>query len=370
MGIELGRIGGPLLARDLVRKNSGVGEENLAFETDLLYLDVINGKVGINTDSPSAPRKLDINGTASTTDLIVPTQFSTPNFVLSTNRIQNLASTITLRPDQSIDPKITTDKVGTLNLRISDRLIENITTNSNIELSPNGSGQTSITTSEVHVSGDLHATGDITWDGDITFGSDDSDNVEFKADVKSHIVPDINQTYDLATLAKRWDKIYTKSLVSETLTYSSPIVNVSNINLLLRQGNTYYVSVNGNDSYVGDHMHNTFRSVKHALSQTVAGDTVIIFPGTYEEIFPLTVPAGVTVNGAGIRAVTITPTSGTIANDCFLLNGETTVSNLSIKDFLYDPVADTGYGFRFATGCTISTRSPYVQNVSIITGGP
>jgi hypothetical protein len=51
MGIEFGRISGPLLASNLVRKNSGVGEENLAFETNLLYLDVINGRVGIKTSS-------------------------------------------------------------------------------------------------------------------------------------------------------------------------------------------------------------------------------------------------------------------------------------------------------------------------------
>ena len=361
MGIELGRISGPLLARDLVRKNSGVGEENLAFETDLLFLDVINGRVGINTDTPSSPRKLDVNGTFATTNLINPTQFSTPNFVISTDRIQNLVDKIYLQPDQTTDPKIVTTKIATANLRISDQLIENITSNSDINFNPNGTGTTEITSSELYVDGNLHSTGDITWDGNITFGNNDSDTVEFIADIDSHIIPNINQTYDLGSAAKRWNKIYTKDLTADTLTYDT--ITINDINLLLTQGNTYYVSVNGNDTYVGDHLHNTYRTIKYALSQATAGDTVVIFPGTYEEIFPLTVPAGVTVNGAGIRAVTIIPTVGTNTNNAFLLNGETTVSNLTVKDF------NTGYAFSFSPGFTVTSRSPYVQNITVITSG-
>jgi len=361
MGIELGRISGPLLARDLIRKNSGVGEENLAFETDLLYLDVINGRVGINTDVPAAGRAIDINGTTQTVDLLVPTQFETPNFVISTNRIQNLDTLdgIYISPNQTTNPKIVTSKIGTANLRISDQLIENITNNSNINFQADGTGTVILGSSELYVDGNLHSTGDITWDGNITFGNNDSDSVEFSADINSHIIPNINKQYDLGTSSKRWNKIYTKDLTADTLTYDT--ITINDINLLLTQGNTYYVSVNGNDTNVGDHLHNTYRTIKYALSQATAGDTVVIFPGTYEEIFPLTVPAGVTVNGAGIRAVTVKPTAGTINNNAFLLNGESTVSHLTVKDF------NTGYAFSFAPGFTVTSRSPYVQNVTVIT---
>ena len=85
-------------------------------------------------------------------------------------------------------------------------------------------------------------------------------------------------------------------------------------------------------------------------------------------------PQGVTVKGHGIRAVSISPTSDTNYNDCFLLNGETTVCDLSVTNFYYDPNNDTGYAFRFADGMRVTSRSPYVQNVSVITkdyaGGP
>ena len=362
MGIELGRISGPLLASNLVRKNSGVGEENLAFETNLLYLDVINGRVGIKTSSPAAGYALHVNGNTRSDDLEVPTQFETPNYVVSTDRIQNLVDKIYLQPDQSTDPKIVTSKVGTLNLRISDQLIENITNGSDINLNPNGDGKTTVNSSKLYTDGDLHATGDITWDGDITFGSDSTDNVEFSADVNSHIIPNTNKTRDLGSASQRWNHIYAKDLTAESLTYDT--ITIDNINLLLTQGNTYYVSANGNDSSVGNHLHGTFRTIKQALTVAQAGDTVVIFPGTYEEIFPLTVPTGVTVNGAGIRAVTVKPTAGTNTNNAFLLNGETTVSNLTVKDFY------TGYAFSFAPGITVTSRSPYVQNITVITTGP
>jgi len=60
MGRELGRISGPLLANNL--KRNGV---NLAFETQLLYFDVINNRIGINTSSPT--RDLLVNSTTNLT---------------------------------------------------------------------------------------------------------------------------------------------------------------------------------------------------------------------------------------------------------------------------------------------------------------
>jgi len=137
-------------------------------------------------------------------------------------------------------------------------------------------------------------------------------------------------------------------------------------------GDTWFVSadsgVNTND---GRRMNTAFATVAYALSVAQSGDTIQVLPGLYQEVFPLTVPAGVTVRGAGIRSTKIVPTALTNTNDCFLLNGETTVEELTIADMRYNSGADTGYAFRFNTAAmvTVNLRSPYIRNITVINKG-
>ena len=60
--MAIGRITGSVLKSNLTR--NGV---DLAFETNLLYLDVTNNRVGIGTSEPST--ELTVNGTLTTTTL-------------------------------------------------------------------------------------------------------------------------------------------------------------------------------------------------------------------------------------------------------------------------------------------------------------
>ena len=64
--MAVGRISGPLLKSNLVR--NGI---DLAFETNLLYLDVNNSRLGVKTSSPQY--ELDVNGTTRTTNIIATT---------------------------------------------------------------------------------------------------------------------------------------------------------------------------------------------------------------------------------------------------------------------------------------------------------
>ena len=136
------------------------------------------------------------------------------------------------------------------------------------------------------------------------------------------------------------------------------------------EGKTIYVNTNGSDLNSGRTREKAYKTVKYALGQATAGDIVLIAAGTYEEIFPLTVPAGVSVKGINLRSTIIKPTVDTNNKDCFLLNGETTVEDLTIKDMFYDSGNDTGYAFKFAAGCEITSRSPYVQRVTVFNKGP
>ena len=86
-----------------------------------------------------------------------------------------------------------------------------------------------------------------------------------------------------------------------------------------------------------------------------------IEPGEYEEVFPLQVPAGVTIKGRDLRNCIIKPNSRNNDKDCFLLDGETTVTDITIKDFYYNSTDNTGYAFRFRSGAKV-TPKPVIHN--------
>jgi len=370
--MAVGRITGPLLKANLLR--DGV---DLAFETDLLYLDVINGKVGVKT-TPTAldDYQLGINGTTRTTDLEVTNQADIAEITIFGNKISSSNSIISLEPAGAnaviYQAKILVDD----NLRISSNIIETTVTDSDLEINTTGIGEVNIN-SNVLVNGNLHATGTITADGNLTLGDADTDSITFNADITSNIIPDITETYDLGSnpaveitpgnFGKRWRNTYAKEIFATDFTADT--ITVSSINVVSTQGNIYYVAENGSDTNSGEHEHDPVLTVKYALSLTSPGDTVYIYPGTYSEIFPLTVPVGVTVKGAGLRAVTIQPTVGTVDKDAFLMNGETTVEELTVTGFRFNSGNNTGYGFRFAPSFTVSTRSPYIRNITVLTRG-
>lgn len=355
MANTVGKISGQMLESDLLRE--GVP---LAFDTDLLYLNVNSKRVGINTDTPF--RTLLVDNTIRTADLIVNNPFTLEDLTFSGNTISSNSNLYLYASGP--EPTITTKRLETANLYIDGNSIVSKILNADINLVPAGTGNV-VLDANVEVIGSLHATGDLTFDGNFVIGSDDNDNVSFAADLASDILPDVNNLYDIGTSSKRFSDIYTY-LINGT-NYTAGGSTVAGIDLGLRAGNIWYVATNGNNSNVGDHENGPFATIEYALTQANSGDTIQIYPGTYTESFPLTVPVGVSIKSAGIRSVTIQPTQATRQNDCFLLNGETTVSDLTIKDFYYDSIADTGYAFRFAPGFKVTTRSPYIQNCTVLT---
>ena len=352
--MAIGRISGPLLRANLLRE--GV---NLAFENDLLYLDVNNSRVGIKTASPQYD--LDVNGTIRASGLEVGTEAQIASVNFLGNTISTLDSVLTLGTADNVvyQNKLVVDSIDIENNTISTNI-----SNENLEFRPNGSGTVEIF-ANTNVYGNIVATGSITANGNITIGDTNTDNVTFNAEINSNIIPDAHNTYNLgsnpATGGKSWANIWTNNFFAGSVT--TGFVEVDGIDITLRQGNILYVAVNGSDTYSGTHPNDPYRSLAYALSQATSGDTIHIYPGVYLEVFPMTVPAGVTVKGHSIRSVTIKPTPATQNNDAFLLNGEVTIEDITVKDFY------NGYTFKFAPGFTVTTRSPYIRNVSVITSG-
>ena len=134
-------------------------------------------------------------------------------------------------------------------------------------------------------------------------------------------------------------------------------------------GNTYYVATTGSDSNSGSNINEPYLTIAKALTVATSGDIVYVSAGVFDETCPLTVPSGVTVRGAGLRATTIRPTTATKTNNVFLLSDVSTLEDFTIKGSYYDSTNDTGYAFSYASGITIATRSPYIQRVTVLNRG-
>lgn len=215
--------------------------------------------------------------------------------------------------------------------------------------------------------------GKIQFTGNLTFGDDiTQDTVAFNDAIRSDILPDVNETFRLGREGRRWDQIWANSVETNSALIVSDLI-IDGISMAKRMGNTFYVDTNGDDTNTGDHPRAPMRTIAGALAKcdaSIGGPvTVSIMAGTYQETLPLILPPNVTVRGDDLRNVTVVPESGSEYEDVFLLDGESGVENITIKDFYYDSGNDKGYAFRFNPGATVTSRSPYIRNCTVITKG-
>ena len=264
------------------------------------------------------------------------------------------------------DPNIQLSALATSDILIDDEKITTYNSNANLDLIPSGTGTVEFL-NNVDIYGSMNATGNISMGGDLIFGTgpETPDEISFDTQVQSNIVPDVDNTYNLGSSDRRLGEVHTNLLNGAAVNAGEVISGFVNINT--RVGNMFYVSQNGNDTNVGDHVQGPFRTVRRALEAADASGegtvTVHIFAGEYEEELPLIVPDNVTVKGEEIRNTIIKPAAGYENQDVFKLNDNSTVEDLTVKDFY------TGAAFSFANNAIISTRSPYVRNVTVITKG-
>jgi hypothetical protein len=364
-----GRIGGGVLKDNLELYQGGAGKDYLNFkntssDTALLHIDAVNNKIGINNESPSD-------------QLLIPTILSTVNYVgtnanidfvsIENNGIRSNSGNLVIW-SQFNDTYATA--IATDDIKIDFNTISTTTADTNLELRPDGTGEVNIR-SNWNNTGNIHATGDVTFGGDLTLGDSEYDSVTFASDLGSNIVPARTDTSSLGKANKRWLDLYSGFLNGRVVDVGT--VTLSDTSLALRQGNIFYVSTLGDDTNVGDHQHGAFATIARALdaadSSTIGPVTIHVFPGTYEEACPLVVPPHVTIRGEDLRNTIIKPDTSSQSEDIFHIQGDCTIEDITIKDFYYDSINNTGYAFRFTPNGVVSTRSPYIRNCSIITQG-
>lgn len=368
-GHEVGRISGPLLKSNLQRTS------DLAFETDLLYIAHTNGKIGIKNDAPAFD--LTIDGTTNTPASFIATNSAQlGNFQVTGDGFSAPTGDITIGlVDGNGNPKagdIVMNELRTASLSFTN---STISSSDDIVIQPGpGTGIFRIPT-DLKSYGDIHATGDITFDGNLLISGDDAseDTITIGGELDSNLVPDQTLTYNLGSDSQRWGHIYTNRIldlndvaIQGDLSFNGVAVNLGIVN-------KWYVSTNGIDSSPGDHPNFAFATIKRAIQaveESTAGPHEIhILAGEYEEEFPLEVPMNTTIKGYSLRSVTVKPTVATQNKDAFLLNEASLVSDLTVRDFYYDSGNNTGYAFRFAPNANLIGKSPYVQNLTVLTKG-
>jgi hypothetical protein len=229
------------------------------------------------------------------------------------------------------------------------------------------------------VTGNVHATGDITYGGtSITIGDDSTDTASFLAEFKNDLIPDDSDRFhigkdDDSTGPAKGFKIAVDNLIADSVKANGLVYQ--GIELTKDVGIYFVSSNNGADTNDGNNPGGPFATLTKALSVATDGDLIYIYPGQYQETFPMTVPKGVTIQGDSIRGVEIYPTSATQSNDAFLVNSDVTIENITLKDYYYNSGANTGYGFRFVNNFSTTIfeqepgRSPYIRNVTVLTKG-
>jgi hypothetical protein len=294
--MAVGRISGPLLKDNLLR--NGV---DLAFETSLLYLDVINRRVGINTATPQYD--LDVAGTIRTTNLTATTNANLASFTFNSNTLSSTNSVINLTPSGT-NAVVYQGKISVGDLNIATNVISSTGTNTDINISPSGTGFVNLNSNTL-INGDLHVTGNITADGgssgNIQLGNEPTDTVTFDAEVNSDILPSAPNTYSLGSAELTWKNVYVDTVNTVNLNPTNIVVSDFKTSDLEITGNTIstYTSntdinltPNGNGSVVlgnfqfkNNTITNTSVGVISNFEST--GNGYYKFGGTYGVVIPV-----------------------------------------------------------------------------------
>jgi hypothetical protein len=265
--MAIGRISGPLLKANLVR--DGV---DLAFETDLLYLDVTNSRIGVRTATPQYD--LDVNGTTRTTNTVVDNELTVGALSITGNTITSSTNTIFFQAAAG-EPTVYHSRLQIDDMQISGNVISTTVSNASIDIQPNGTGAVNIIantniTGNLAVSGNINAIGDVIIGGNITIGDSITDEITINASIRSDLVPETDNLYDLGSPTKRWRSVYAFELYTDSI--QVPSLDIGNLmfrdnEITTTTGQDLYIDGNG----AGGVRLGNFRIVDNVITNVVSG---------------------------------------------------------------------------------------------------
>jgi len=245
---QLGRISGPMLTENLLR--NGV---DLAFETDLLYLNVVDGKVGINTDSLSYD--LNVASDILTTDLVVTTNAYLDNIIVANNQFSTNIGGIIIRPLDS-SPTVLFNQLATSSLTFDDNVLGSVNDQQIRLISSTTGSVTNVIQLEndtnidgnLGISGSILLDGNLSPDGNIFIGDSPLDLVQIGTAIPQDIKPGTTSTFDLGQSDRRWGIVYSPGW--ENITTISPFTVTVNNQMFLGGANNSILATQTNTDLV------------------------------------------------------------------------------------------------------------------------
>ena len=249
---QLGRVSGKLLSANLLRNGADLTFRNGPTDDDLLYLDVNNSRIGINSNPPT--QALDITGYSRVGDnvLVTGTKAEIDNLIFYTSgTVSSSVGPINIQPNGA-DAYVQYGKILTPDFEIKDNYIRSTSSNADITLDAVGTGKVNILAStdiggNLAVNGNIDAIGNVRLDGQLIIGDDPSDTITINPDFAQSVIPGLDGTYDLGKNNRRWaefniydmssaDYIDTQNLIiSDQLQFTGNTISTlqSNDNLIV-----------------------------------------------------------------------------------------------------------------------------------------
>ena len=103
----------------------------------------------------------------------------------------------------------------------------------------------------VSIGGNTTIDGNTTVKGNLTFGDANTDNISFGAEVSSSIIPDADNTYDLGSIAKSWNRLVVNQITASGNISSSGTTYTKALNVFGPAGGSGQIYVNDSDNGVG-----------------------------------------------------------------------------------------------------------------------
>ena len=232
--MAIGRISGSVLKSNLSRNGT-----DLAFETNLLYLDVTNSRIGIGTSGPSTT--LHVNGT-TTTDILTAGS-------VTTNAISSNGSNadISIQPSGTGDVVLSALRVNGTTIDSSDSSAVQINENTEVD------GTLTVTGTVAITSGTITGITDLAVADGGTGASSLTDNAVLTGAGTSAISAESNLSFNGSTLAVTGAATVSttlgvtgaSTLDGVTITDNTISTNASNADLELSANGTGSVSVSG-----------------------------------------------------------------------------------------------------------------------------